>query len=116
MLSRKTTVAVVGLGYVGLPLAVEFGKKYPTIGYDLSEVKIAAYREHRDPTGEVGGEDLKAATQLEVTTTPCRLASADFLIVAVPTPVDEAHIPDFSPLVGASTTVGRQMTSLASRP
>jgi UDP-N-acetyl-D-galactosamine dehydrogenase len=109
MLSRKTTVAVVGLGYVGLPLAVEFGKKYPTIGYDLSEAKIAAYREHRDPTGEVGGEDLKAATQLEVTTTPCRLASADFLIVAVPTPVDEAHIPDFSPLVVASTTVGRHM-------
>jgi UDP-N-acetyl-D-galactosamine dehydrogenase len=109
MLSRETTVAVVGLGYVGLPLAVEFGKKYPTIGYDLSEAKIAAYREHRDPTGEVGGEDLKAATQLEVTTTPCRLASADFLIVAVPTPVDEAHIPDFSPLVGASTTVGRHM-------
>ena len=109
MLSRDTTVAVVGLGYVGLPLAVEFGKKYPTIGYDLSEAKIAAYREHRDPTGEVGGEDLKAATQLEVTTTPCRLASADFLIVAVPTPVDEAHIPDFSPLVGASTTVGRHM-------
>ena len=109
MLSRKTSVAVIGLGYVGLPLAVEFGKKYPTIGYDLSEAKIAAYREHRDPTGEVGGEDLKAATQLEVTTTPCRLASADFLIVAVPTPVDEAHIPDFSPLVGASTTVGRHM-------
>jgi len=109
MLSRETTVAVVGLGYVGLPLAVEFGKKYPTIGYDLSEAKIAAYREHRDPTGEVCGEDLKAATQLEVTTTPCRLASADFLIVAVPTPVDEAHIPDFSPLVGASTTVGRHM-------
>ena len=109
MLSRETTVAVVGLGYVGLPLAVEFGKKYPTIGYDLSEAKIAAYREHRDPTCEVRGEDLKAATQLEVTTDPCRLASADFLIVAVPTPVDAAHIPDFSPLVGASTTVGRHM-------
>jgi UDP-N-acetyl-D-galactosamine dehydrogenase len=109
MLSREMTVAVVGLGYVGLPLAVEFGKKYLTIGYDLSEAKIAAYREHRDPTGEVSREELKAATQLEVTTDPRRLASADFLIVAVPTPVDAAHIPDFSPLVGASTTVGRHM-------
>ena len=109
MLSRETTVAVVGLGYVGLPLAVEFGKKYPTIGYDLSEAKIAAYREHRDPTGEVSGEDLMAATQLEVTTDPRRLVSADFLIVVVPTPVDAAHLPDFSPLVGASTTVGRHM-------
>lgn len=109
MLIPETAVAVVGLGYVGLPLAVEFGKKYPTIGYDLSEAKIAAYREHRDPTGEVSREDLKAATQLEVSTDPRRLASADFLIVAVPTPVDAAHIPDFSPLVGASTTVGRHM-------
>ena len=109
MLSRETTVAIVGLGYVGLPLAVEFGKHYPTIGFDLSEAKIAAYREHRDPTGEVSGEDLEAATKLEVTTDPRRLAGADFVIVAVPTPVDEAHIPDFSPLIGASTTVGRQI-------
>ena len=109
MLSRETTVAVVGLGYVGLPLAVEFGKKYPTIGYDLSEAKIAAYREHRDPTGEVSGEDLMAATQLEVTTDPSRLASADFIIVAVPTPVDAAHIPDLSPLAGASIIVGKHM-------
>jgi UDP-N-acetyl-D-galactosamine dehydrogenase len=109
LLSESTVVAVVGLGYVGLPLAVEFGKKYQTIGYDLSDSKITAYREHYDPTGEVSGEDLKASTQLEVTTDPGRLARADFLIVAVPTPVDEAHIPDFSPLVAASTTVGRYM-------
>jgi UDP-N-acetyl-D-galactosamine dehydrogenase len=102
-------ICVVGLGYVGLPLAVEFGKKYPTIGFDLSEAKIAAYREYRDPTGEVSGEDLKAATYLEVTADPRRLAEADFVIVAVPTPVDHAHIPDFSPLVGASATVGKHM-------
>ena len=109
MLSPETTVAVVGLGYVGLPLAVEFGKQYLTIGYDLAADKISAYREHRDPTGEVSCEDLKAATQLEVTDDPHRLASADFVIVAVPTPVDEAHRPDFSSLVGASTAVGRHM-------
>ena len=109
MLSESTVVAVVGLGYVGLPLAVEFGKKFKTIGYDLSEVKVAAYCEHRDPTGEVITEDLKAATRLEVSNDPRLLASADFLIVAVPTPVNEAHIPDFLPLMGASATVGQYM-------
>src|SRR5471032_1962884 len=102
-------VAVVGLGYVGLPLSVEFGKKFETIGYDLSETKIESYRKFRDPTGEVSGEDLKAATGLTVSTDPSHLSRADFIIVAVPTPVDEAHIPDFSPLVASSTTVARQM-------
>jgi UDP-N-acetyl-D-galactosamine dehydrogenase len=104
-----SVVAVVGLGYVGLPLAVEFGKKIPTIGYDLSVEKIEHYRRFCDPTGEVSTDDLKAATQLTVTTDPADLAKADFIIVAVPTPVDEAHIPDFSPLVGSSTTVGKYM-------
>jgi UDP-N-acetyl-D-galactosamine dehydrogenase len=104
-----TTIAVVGLGYVGLPLAVEFGKKYDTIGYDLSETKIANYRNFCDPTGEVSTEDLKAATRLTVSTDPTTLGRADFIVVAVPTPVDAAHIPDFSPLVGASTTVGKHM-------
>ncbi len=104
-----SVVAVVGLGYVGLPLAAEFGKKTTTIGYDLSTEKIESYRQFCDPTGEVSTDDLKAATQLTVTTDPADLAKADFIIVAVPTPVDDAHIPDFSPLVGSSTTVGRHM-------
>ena len=103
------TVAVVGLGYVGLPLAVEFGKKFRTIGLDLSQEKIDAYRRHVDPTGEVGTDDLKAATLLEPTTDAAALKDADFVVVAVPTPVDEAHIPDFSPLVGASKAVGRNL-------
>jgi len=102
-------VGVVGLGYVGLPLAVEFGKKYQTVGYDLSEAKVENYRRFVDPTGEVSTEDLKAATGLSVSTDPASLGKADFIIVAVPTPVDEAHIPDFSPLVGSSTTVGKFM-------
>lgn len=102
-------IAVCGLGYVGLPLAVEFGKKYETIGYDLSESKIANYKKFLDPTGEVSTEDLKAATKLSVSTDPTTLGKADIIIVAVPTPVDEAHIPDFSPLVGSSTTVGKYM-------
>jgi UDP-N-acetyl-D-galactosamine dehydrogenase len=102
-------IAVCGLGYVGLPLAVEFGKKVETIGFDLSETKIANYKKHIDPTGEVSTEDLKAATHLSVSTDPATLAKADVIIIAVPTPVDDAHIPDFSPLVGSSTTVGKHM-------
>jgi UDP-N-acetyl-D-glucosamine/UDP-N-acetyl-D-galactosamine dehydrogenase len=104
-----TTVAVVGLGYVGLPLAVEFGKKHRTVGFDLSAEKVANYRRHVDPTGEVSTEDLRAATQLHVDSDPAVLAEADFIIVAVPTPVDIAHQPDFSPLVGASEAVGNNL-------
>ncbi len=107
--TNPVVVAVVGLGYVGLPLAVEFGKKTRTIGFDLSTAKIESYRRHCDPTGEVATEDLKAACHLQVSSDPAVLGEADVLIVAVPTPVDEAHIPDFSPLIGASTTVGKHM-------
>jgi UDP-N-acetyl-D-galactosamine dehydrogenase len=103
------TIAVVGLGYVGLPLAVEFGKKHPTIGLDLSMAKVDAYRRHVDPTGEVTTAELKAATQLRVTTDPTALKDADFVIVAVPTPIDEAHQPEFGPLLGASEAVGRNL-------
>ncbi|HAV35223.1 MAG TPA: nucleotide sugar dehydrogenase [Massilia sp.] len=102
-------VAVVGLGYVGLPLAVEFGKKVRTIGFDLSAAKIENYKKFIDPTGEVSTEQLQAARQLEVTTDPAMLAQADYVVVAVPTPVDIAHNPDFTPLAGASTTVGKHM-------
>ncbi len=106
----KDVVAVVGLGYVGLPLAVEFGKKFDTIGYDLSAAKIDSYRRYHDPTGEVSSDDLRAATRLTPTSDPSDLRRADFIVVAVPTPVDVAHIPDFSPLISASTTVARHMT------
>ena len=102
-------VAVVGLGYVGLPLAVEFGKKVRTIGFDLSASKVANYKKFIDPTGEVSTEQLQAARQLEVTTDPALLAEADYVVVAVPTPVDIAHNPDFTPLAGASTTVGKNL-------
>jgi UDP-N-acetyl-D-galactosamine dehydrogenase len=104
-----TTIAVVGLGYVGLPLAVEFGKKYRTIGFDLSAEKVAAYGRHVDPTGEVSGDELRAAAQLSCSTDPQVLAEADFIVVAVPTPVDEAHQPDFTPLVKSSESVGRHL-------
>jgi UDP-N-acetyl-D-galactosamine dehydrogenase len=104
-----TTIAVIGLGYVGLPLAVEFGKKYPTIGLDLSVEKIEAYKRHVDPTGEVSSAELKAALHLKPTTDASALKDADFIVVAVPTPVDEAHIPDFSPLIGASGAAGKHL-------
>ncbi|MBK9607611.1 MAG: nucleotide sugar dehydrogenase [Betaproteobacteria bacterium] len=102
-------VAVVGLGYVGLPLAVEFGKKCRTIGFDLSQAKVDNYRRFIDPTGEVASADLRAAGQLTVTTDPGDLGQADYFIVAVPTPVDIAHQPDFGPLVAASELVGSHM-------
>jgi UDP-N-acetyl-D-galactosamine dehydrogenase len=104
-----SVIAVVGLGYVGLPLAVAFGKQYRTIGFDLSEAKVQAYRRHVDPTGEVETEELAAARLLEPTTDPSALKEADFVVVAVPTPVDDAHNPDFTPLAGASAAVGRNL-------
>ncbi len=104
-----TTIAVIGLGYVGLPLAVEFGKKFKTLGFDLSAEKVAAYRRHVDPTGEVSSEDLRAATRLECSTDPKVIGQADFIIVAVPTPVDDAHQPDFTPLVKSSESVGKHI-------
>jgi UDP-N-acetyl-D-galactosamine dehydrogenase len=104
-----SVVAIVGLGYVGLPLAVEFGKRYPTIGFDLSERKVAAYRSFVDPTGEMSEAELRAAVHLRVTTCEADLAEADFIVVAVPTPVDQAHQPDFSPLLSASETVGKNL-------
>lgn len=107
--SLMSVVAVVGLGYVGLPLAVEFGKKRQTIGYDLSGSKIESYRRRVDPTGEVSTEDFQAASQLHFTADPAELSQADYIVVAVPTPVDLAHQPDFAALTGASETVGKHM-------
>lgn len=104
-----STIGVVGLGYVGLPLAVEFGKRFETIGYDLSADKIQNYRNHVDPTGEVSAEELRAANKLRVTNDPSALKAADYIVVAVPTPIDAARLPDFGPLVGASEAVGRHM-------
>lgn len=102
-------IAVVGLGYVGLPLAVAFGKKRPTIGFDLSQDKVESYQNGHDPTGEVAKEEFGEAKHLELTTDPVRLLDADFVVVAVPTPVDEAHQPDLTPLVRSSETIGRHL-------
>ena len=103
------TVCVVGLGYVGLPVAVAFGRERPTVGYDLSAKKVHNLKQHYDATGEVSTEELKSANQLTVTDDPSEIKKADFIIIAVPTPVNEAHQPDFSPLEGASRIVGKHM-------
>ena len=102
-------ISVVGLGYVGLPLAVEFGKRMRTIGFDLSRAKIENYRQFMDPTGEVSSDALRAARYLDFSNDPAVLAQADYIVVAVPTPVDLAHNPDFSSLIKASESVGRNL-------
>ena len=103
------TVAIVGLGYVGLPVAVEFGKRRPTIGYDLSKRRIENLKHKVDVTGEVSTAELIEARQMRATDSPVELQKADFIIVAVPTPINAARQPDLSPLESASETVGRYM-------
>ena len=103
-------IAVVGLGYVGLPLAVAFGKKTATIGFDLDEKKLEQYRNGSDPSGEVEPEGLAAATGLEFTSDPAKLAEAGVIIVAVPTPIDHANRPDLRAIQGASRTIGANLS------
>ena len=106
---NQKIIAVVGLGYVGLPLAVAFGQKFTTIGYDLSEEKVTSYQNFLDPSGDIPDENFRTAKYLSFTTDPSHLSQADYIIIAVPTPVDNAHQPDFSPLQLASATVGKHL-------
>jgi UDP-N-acetyl-D-galactosamine dehydrogenase len=99
-------VAVVGLGYVGLPLVVEFGRRRPTIGFDIDASKVARCSAGTDPSREIADADMATAVHAAYTTDPAALGDADVVIIAVPTPVDLAHIPDFGPLVAASRAVG----------
>ena len=103
------TVAVIGLGYVGLPLVVEFGKQMRTIGFDISVPKVQSCQRGVDPSRELPDSALAEATHAVYTADGAMLGEADIIIVAVPTPVDQAHIPDFKPLIGASTSAGRHM-------
>jgi UDP-N-acetyl-D-glucosamine/UDP-N-acetyl-D-galactosamine dehydrogenase len=101
-------IAVVGLGYVGLPMAVAFGKVHPVVGFDIKAARIAELRSGRDSTEEVTSEELKSA-HIHFTDATDELKRCDFFIVAVPTPVDSANKPDLSPLVGASRSVGKAL-------
>lgn len=102
-------VAVIGLGYVGLPLAVEFGKKFDTVGFDLKVSRLESLRKGEDVTLETSSEDLAAAKKLVYTNDLNDLKDRDIFIVAVPTPVDQYNRPDLTPLYGSSTTVGKAM-------
>ncbi|MBN2991568.1 nucleotide sugar dehydrogenase [Pseudomonas cedrina subsp. fulgida] len=106
MFSRK--ISVVGLGYVGLPVAVAFGKHGPVIGFDINENRLQELRAGQDRTNEVSASELDD-TQIEFTSKPEVLAQADFHIVAVPTPIDDAHQPDLTPVVKASESVGKAL-------
>lgn len=107
MTSHMQKIAVIGLGYVGLPLAVEFGKIRPVIGFDINESRIGALREGRDSTLEVSEDELREASHLSFTTNPADLAEANIYIVTVPTPIDAHKRPDLTPLIKASETLGK---------
>jgi UDP-N-acetyl-D-galactosamine dehydrogenase len=105
----QKTVAIVGLGYVGLPLALAFGRVMRTIGFDINQHKIAAYGNQQDPTGEMQQAHFIAASHIEFTANPADLAQADFIITAVPTPINNAKLPDLSPVEAASQLIADNM-------
>lgn len=110
LVKGKEKLALVGLGYVGMPIAVAFAKKgLKVVGFDLNKAKIELYKSGVDPTGEVGDEVIKRTT-VDFTVDEKKLQEAKFLIVAVPTPVNTDHTPDLAPVIGASEIVGRNLT------
>ncbi len=109
MTSSNSPLAVIGLGYVGLPLAVEFGKHRPVIGFDIKPDRIAELRAGRDYTREVSPEELAEARHLRLTADPAELSTATIFVVTVPTPIDAHKRPDLTPLIKASETVGRAL-------
>lgn len=109
ILSKEEKIAVIGLGYVGMPIAVAFAKQVDVVGFDLNSKKIEQYKRGIDPTNEVGDEEIKRS-RVEFTDDPVKLREAKFHIVAVPTPVNQDKTPDLSPVIGASTIVGENLT------
>ena len=109
IVNGEEKISLVGLGYVGMPIAVAFSKKVKVIGYDLNAAKIELYKNGIDPTNEVGGDAIQACN-VEFTADETKLREAKFHIVAVPTPVNDDHTPDLTPVEGASRTVGRNLT------
>ena len=107
--SKKEKIALVGLGYVGMPIAVAFAKKAKVIGFDLNKEKIAAYKAGKDATNEVGDEVISRTT-VEFTSDPEDLKGAKFYIVAVPTPINQDKTPDLYPVESASRILGRNLS------
>lgn len=111
LINGKEKLAVVGMGYVGLPLAIAFSEKnFNVIGFDINQSKIEKYLNGQDPTNEVGDERIKNSKNIEFTSDETKLSEARFVIVAVPTPVLENKMPDLRPLEGASTIIGRNLS------
>jgi len=108
-MDTNTKIAVIGLGYVGLPLAVHFSAKFHTIGLDLKEKIIENCKKHQDPTGEVSKEEFEKASFFFPTSDPSKVSDADYIIVAVPTPIDKARRPDLKYMVSSSITAGKYM-------
>jgi UDP-N-acetyl-D-galactosamine dehydrogenase len=108
IVAKKENLALIGLGYVGLPIAISFAKKINVIGFDISKEKIELYKKGIDPTKEVGNEAIRNSS-IEFTCNERRLIEAKFLIIAVPTPIKKDNTPDLSPLESASTIVGRNL-------
>lgn len=109
LVDRKAKLALVGLGYVGMPIAVAFAKKVDVIGFDTNTHKIDLYNQGFDPTNEVGDDEIKETT-VDFTADETRLKEAQFIVVAVPTPINQDKTPDLSPVEGATRTVGRNLT------
>ena len=104
-LLEQEKIAVIGLGYVGLPVAIAFGRKLPTIGFDIRQRRVEQLKQGHDDTLEVSDDQLTSAKQLEMTADPARLADCTFYIVAVPTPIDSNNRPDLGPVIAASKTI-----------
>ena len=103
---EQEKIAVIGLGYVGLPVALSFGRKLPTVGFDIRQRRVDELKRGHDDTMEVTSQQLASATKLEMTADPAKLADCTFYIVAVPTPIDHNNRPDLGPMISASRTVG----------
>lgn len=110
MLPENIKIPVIGLGYVGLPLAVEFGKQFPTLGFDINTQRIAELQAGHDRTLETAAAELAQAARLQYTLDTAALKTCNVFIVTVPTPVDHDKRPDFTPRIKASETVGRALT------
>src|ERR1700749_5185816 len=106
IIKKDAKIAVIGLGYVGLPIAVAFAKKVKVIGFDIHEGRVNMMKKGIDPSNELSKEDFKNS-DIQFTHKLEDLKTANFFIVAVPTPIDEQNLPDLKPLIGASTTVGK---------
>lgn len=108
LINKKEKIALIGLGYVGMPIAVAFAKKVNVIGFDLNKEKIDLYKSGIDPINEVGNDEIKRTT-VEFTSDETKLKQDKFHIIAVPTPINSDKTPDLSPVEGASTIVGRNL-------